>query len=86
MSIFETVLVFVVIPLVIYLVIAGLSMLSKKYPGTAPRHYDLRSQWTHRPVLWSAVDEVTTHGHHSGQAALPAAPADLIGGTASGKW
>jgi hypothetical protein len=85
-SILETVLIFGVIPAAIYAVIAVLSVLGKKYAGTAPVHYDLRSQWTHEPVLWSAVDEVTTHAHHSGHAAIAAAPADLIGGTASGKW
>jgi hypothetical protein len=85
-SILETVLIFGVIPAAIYAVIAALSVLGKKYAGTAPVHYDLRSRWTHEPVLWSAVDEVTTHAHHSGHAAIEAAPADLIGGTASGKW
>lgn len=86
MSILETVLIFVAIPVVIHLVIAGLSMLSRRDPNRPPAHYDLRSEWTHAPVLWSAVDEKITHAHHSGHAALPAAPADLIGGTASGKW
>lgn len=85
MSILETVLIFGVIPLVIYLVISFLSTRGKPYAGTAPAHFDLRAHWSHEPVLWSAVDEVTTHGHH-GHHELTAAPQDLIGGSASGKW
>jgi hypothetical protein len=85
-SILETVLIFVVLPTAITAVVAALSMLGKKYAGTAPTHYDLRAPWTHEPVLWSAADEVTTHTHHGGHAAIEAAPANLIGGTASGKW
>jgi hypothetical protein len=78
-------LVFGVIPLGIYLILAFLSTRGKPYAGTAPKHYDLRAQWTHEPVLWSAVDEITTHTHH-GLHELMAAPQDTIGGSASGKW
>lgn len=85
MSILETLLIFGGIPLAIYLILAFLSTRGKPYAGTAPKHYDLRGQWTHEPVLWSAVDEVTTHAHH-GHRELTAAPRDMIGGSASGKW
>ena len=85
-SLLETVLIFVVIPVAVWGLLGAASMLGKRYAGTAPAHYDLRAHWTHEPVLWSAVDEVTTHAHHSGHAAIEAAPANLIGGTASGKW
>ncbi|NKY49182.1 aa3-type cytochrome oxidase subunit CtaJ [Nocardia vermiculata] len=91
MSILETVLIFLGIPLVIYAVIAGLSFLGKPLPGEKPVHYDLGKKWTSAPVLWSATDEVTlsvaqaahaSHGHH---AAIESG-ADLIGGRASGKF
>ncbi|AQA25960.1 hypothetical protein BTZ20_3769 [Rhodococcus sp. MTM3W5.2] len=53
--------------------------------GTTPAHYSLDEEWTHKPVLWSAVDEVTV-GHHGGHAAIESGSADLIGGSASGRW
>ncbi|MET7767272.1 hypothetical protein [Nocardia sp. NPDC005366] len=91
MSILETVLIFVGIPLVIYGAIAGLSYLGKPLAGDKPAHFDLGQKWTQPPVLWSATDEVTGHGHHTeashgGHAAIEAAEADLIGGRASGKF
>lgn len=91
MSILETVLIFVGIPLVIYGVIAGLSFLGKPLAGEKPAHYDLGQQWTAAPVLWSATDEVTGSGHHDSgshgsHAAIESADADLIGGRASGKF
>ncbi len=87
MSILETTLIFVGIPVVIIAIIGALSFLAKPLPGDKPEHYSLDKQWTHKPVLWSAVDEVTTRpGHHGGHAAIPAGSADLIGGSASGKW
>ncbi|KAA8887587.1 hypothetical protein F3087_18155 [Nocardia colli] len=93
MSILETVLVFLGIPLVIYLAIAGLSYLGKPLAGEKPAHYDLGQQWTAAPVLWSATDEVTSTGHHDSagsshghHAAIEATKAELIGGRASGKF
>ncbi|MFI5778733.1 hypothetical protein [Nocardia sp. NPDC051570] len=91
MSILETVLIFVGIPLVIYAVIAGLSFLGKPLPGEKPVHYNLGDKWTADPVLWSATDEVTGSGHHAesshgDHAAIESAQADLIGGRASGKF
>ncbi|MBJ8342377.1 hypothetical protein JGU71_26140 [Antrihabitans sp. YC3-6] len=86
MSILETTLIFGGIPLLVIAVVGGLSYLSNPIPGKHPEHYDLGKSWTHAPVLWSATDEVTSHGHHGGHAAIAAAPADLIGGKGSGKW
>ncbi|MCM6777674.1 hypothetical protein NDR87_29540 [Nocardia sp. CDC159] len=92
MSILETVLIFVGIPLVIYAVIAGLSYLGKPLPGEKPVHYNLGDKWTADPVLWSATDEVTGSGHghadpaHGSHAAIESARVDLIGGRASGKF
>lgn len=90
MSILETALIFVGIPGVIYGVIAGLSFLSKPYPGDKPAHYTLGEKWTADPLLWSATDEVTAFGHHeiphSTHAAIESAESNLIGGRASGKF
>ncbi|GAA4475511.1 hypothetical protein GCM10023094_13100 [Rhodococcus olei] len=87
MSILETTLIFVGIPVVVTAIIAGLSYLAKPVAGDTPEHYSLDKEWTHKPVLWSAVDEVTTRpGHHGGHAAIEAGSADLIGGSASGRW
>ncbi|MFF0814464.1 hypothetical protein ACFYVR_04790 [Rhodococcus sp. NPDC003318] len=89
MSILETTLIFVGIPVVVTAIIAGLCYLAKPVPGDTPSHYSLDKEWTHEPVLWSAVDEVTTRpGHHDGghHAAIEAGSADLIGGSASGRW
>ncbi|MBF6133123.1 hypothetical protein IU501_08930 [Nocardia otitidiscaviarum] len=92
MSILQTVLIFVGIPLAIYLVIAGLSFLGKPLPGKKPEHFELGDTWTQGPVLWSATDEVTGAGHHDtaeshgNHAAIESADADLIGGRASGKF
>ena len=83
-SILETTLIYVGIPLVIYLIIAGVSMaLGKPIAGTHPAHYELGDKWTREPVLWSAVDEVTTHGHHDAHAEDGES---LIGGSAHGRW
>lgn len=91
MSILETVLIFVGIPLVIYAVIAGLSYLGKPLPGEKPVHFNLGDKWTAGPVLWSATDEVTVYGHHiadhsHGTHAAVESGAELIGGRASGKF
>ena len=86
-SILETTLIFVGIPVVVIAVIAGLCYPAKRDPSPKPPRYTLDKKWTHEPVLWSAVDEVTTRpGHHGGHAAIEAGSADLIGGSASGRW
>ncbi len=84
MSLLETVLLFVALPAGIYLIIAGLSFLGKPNAGTAPKHFNLGDEWTRKPVLWSATDEVIGHGHH-GHGAHELS-ADVIGGRASGGW
>ncbi|WP_330232553.1 hypothetical protein OHA40_08705 [Nocardia sp. NBC_00508] len=92
MSILETVLIFVGIPLVIYGVIAGLSFLGKPLPGEKPVHFALGQKWTQSPVLWSATDEVTISGHHIAEtshgqhAAIESTEVELIGGRASGRF
>ncbi|MEU5843823.1 hypothetical protein [Rhodococcus sp. NPDC047139] len=90
MSILETTLIFVGIPLLIVLVFGGLSFVMSKYPGSTPSDdpYTLDRKWEHEPLLWTATDESThpwkyPHAGH-GHAALTSA--ELIGGTASGKW
>lgn len=88
MSILETTLIFVGIPLLIVVVFGGLSYVLSKYPGPVPADnpYTLDQKWEHQPLLWTATDESThpwKYSHH-GHAAAPSA--ELIGGTASGKW
>ncbi len=87
MSILETVLIYVGIPVLVFAILAGLTFALSKGPiaGKHPAHYQLGERWTHAPVLWSAVDEVTTSGHHGGHAALTSG-AELIGGRANGRW
>ncbi|MBC2587078.1 aa3-type cytochrome oxidase subunit CtaJ [Rhodococcus aetherivorans] len=87
MSILETTLIFVAIPVAIIVILGVFSVFTKPVPGTRPAAYKLGDKWDHDPMLWSAVDEVTTHGHHGGHHELVAgAPVDPIGGRASGKW
>jgi hypothetical protein len=87
-SILETTLIFVGIPLLIILVFAGLSLTGQRYPGPVPSDnaYTLGQKWEYEPVLWTATDEVTRPGHHAHHGHVVGNPADLIGGTASGKW
>ncbi len=96
-SILETVAIFAGIPLGIYLIIAGLSYLGKPLPGEKPVHFDMSQKWTSAPVLWSATDEITGHGHsydagesshgsHVAFDALESPKEALIGGRASGKY
>lgn len=68
---------FVAIPLLIVLILAGL-IFSGKNPH--PATYKLSEPWTHDPVLWTAVDERVGghHGHASHEL--------KVGGGASGKW
>ncbi|NLE78981.1 MAG: hypothetical protein GX610_05255 [Rhodococcus sp.] len=87
MSILETVLIFVGAPLGITAFFAGMSYVGKKNPGPVPPAFHLGEKWTHEPVLWSAVDEVTVPaGHHGGHHAITAGSQTLIGGSAHGKW
>lgn len=84
-SILETTLIFVGIPLLVVLILAGMGRIGPKYTAPDPAEYKLGDKWEHEPVLWSAVDEVTGHGHHGGHGHAGSAT-ELIGGTASGKW
>ncbi|MFD6859701.1 hypothetical protein ACFWCF_20480 [Rhodococcus sp. NPDC060090] len=88
MSILETTLIFVGIPLLIVLVFAAFSWTAPRKPGPAASDnpYRLGDEWQHGALLWSATDEVTPHGRHAHHGHAAGAPADLIGGTASGKW
>ncbi|MBJ8346765.1 hypothetical protein [Antrihabitans sp. YC2-6] len=84
MSILETSLIYVGIPAVVTAIIASACfLLSRPIAGTHPAHFSLGDRWTREPVLWSATDEVTTHGHHGHSAGMAE---DLIGGSAHGKW
>lgn len=86
-SILETVLIFVGIPVVVIALVGAIAMRGKPVAGTRPARYNLGEQWTHAPMLWSATDEVTTAGHHGGgHAAIEAGSTDLIGGRAHGRW
>jgi hypothetical protein len=82
-SILETVLIFVGIPVLVIAVLGLMTITVRRSPNALPAEYRLGERWTYGPVLWSATDEATTHSHHSAHAA---AGADLIGGSASGKW
>ncbi|KAA0022892.1 aa3-type cytochrome oxidase subunit CtaJ [Antrihabitans cavernicola] len=87
MSILETVLIFVLIPVVVIAFVGAIAMRGKPVAGTRPAHFDLGSRWTHAPMLFSATDEITVSGHHGGgHAAIEAGSADLIGGRAHGRW
>ena len=84
MSILETTLIYVGIPLAVSAVIAVVSMSTgKPIAGTHPAHYELGDKWTREPVLWSPVDEHVTHGHHGAHADDGES---LIGGSAHGRW
>lgn len=85
-SILETTLLFGVIPVVAIIVVGAWNMARAKPNNPSPKPYKLGEPWDRAPILWSATDEITSSGHHGGHAELEAAPADLIGGTASGKW
>ena len=64
--------------------VAALVFLIYRRKGDQPARYTLSQQWTHAPILWSAVDEVVPgggHGHHGGHGE------DVtVGGGASGRW
>lgn len=86
-SILETTLIYVGIPVVIIAVMGALCYPAPRDPSPRPARYTLDKKWTRQPVLWSAVDEVTVRpGQHGAHAAIAAGSADLIGGSASGRW
>lgn len=79
-SVIETILVFVVIPAVIYGLLGVLSMRSKF--AATPR-YRPGQEWDHPPVWWSAnpqgLDTTRTHADAGDEEATP------VGGS-SGSW
>lgn len=84
MSIVETVLTFVVIPVAVIAVVGVLSMMSKPLKA-AP--YKMGDKWPYGPIWWSAVDEHGHGGHHGGHGSGHGhAEATPIGGSASGTW
>jgi len=86
-TVIETIATILGVGLGIHAVIAGLSQFSKGRPK--PAAYDLGQVWTRGPLLWTAVDEVVAAGAHHGNggpAARDGAPAELIGGRASGRY
>ena len=83
MNILETLLLFVGIPVLVIGSLGLLTMRLNPIAGKHPSHFSLGDPWTHGPLLWTAVDEVTTTGHHGGH---DEAHGNLIGGRANGKW
>ncbi|MCW4353485.1 hypothetical protein ONR57_09270 [Hoyosella sp. YIM 151337] len=77
----ETVLLFVVIPAVIYILLAVPPMLKKPI---RPEPYTLGDPWPYGPVWWSAVDE-HGHGGHGGHGHRDEST-QPIGGSASATW
>lgn len=76
---------FVVIPAVIYLILAVPPMMKKPL---RPEPYKLGDPWPYGPVWWSAVDEHEHlgHGGHGGHAHRAESGAHPIGGSASATW
>lgn len=68
---------FVGIPLLIVLILAGLIWSHK---GKHPATYKMSDPWTHEPILWAAVNERVGAGHGHGHDEFK------VGGGASGKW
>jgi hypothetical protein len=76
-SLLEIHAVFVGIPLSL---VAVLSLLIWSHKGPHPATYTMSDEWTHEPILWSAVDEsIGSHGGHGSEEFT-------VGGGASGKW
>ena len=77
MSVLEVHALFVGIPLLLVLILAALIW---SHQGPHPASYKMSESWTHKPILWAAVDERigNHHGHESEEL--------TIGGGASGKW
>lgn len=92
MTIAETALIYAGIPVLATVVIATASVFTaKKRPR--PAEYRVGQPWNREPLLWTAADEVvpaaahaSAHGHGAHAAAIEAGPADLIGGSASGRF
>jgi hypothetical protein len=81
----ETILVFAVIPLVIYGAV-GLATLRAKFAGT-PR-YRSGQPWEHPPMWWSANPEGlgAAHEHAGVQNTVPSSTSSTARGGASGNW
>ncbi|UYP20426.1 hypothetical protein OED52_07865 [Rhodococcus sp. Z13] len=88
MSILETTLIFVGIPLLTIVVLGGLAFVQSKYAGPIPSDhpYTLDRKWEYGPLLWTATDESTHPWKYPHHGHAVATSAELIGGTASGKW
>lgn len=86
MSVLETVLVYVLIPVGTLAVVGLLTM--TRGMGSRPR-YRSGQPWDHAPVWWSANPEGVGVSHHPGAPQLNAgasAPASTVGGGARGTW
>ena len=79
LSVWETVLFYLVAPLGIMVVLAIWGMTSQIVKH---RRYTLGQKWTGGPVWWAAVDE-SLWQHHGHGAAIEGGAS---GGAASGKW
>ena len=79
MTVWETLLIYLVAPLGITVIIAIWGLTS-----WVPKHtyYKLGEKWTGEPVWWAAVDEAPWRAHSGGRAV----EAGVSGGAASGKW
>ncbi|MFI5613334.1 hypothetical protein [Amycolatopsis sp. NPDC051903] len=85
MNVVETILVYAVIPLAIYLVV-GAATLRKKFSGT-PR-YRPGQPWEYPAMWWTANPDGVGAGHHhavESEAVVPAGAPTAAGG-ARGKW
>jgi hypothetical protein len=85
-SVAETVLVYVLIPVGALAVLALITMAPRL--GKRPR-YRSGQPWEHAPVWWSANPEGVGTAHHSSVPQLTAGssdPASTVGGGARGTW
>jgi hypothetical protein len=76
-SVLEIHALFVGIPLLLVIILVAM-IWSGRNPH--PPTYKMSEQWTHEPILWTAVDERVGDAHGHGSDAL------TVGGGASGKW
>ncbi len=79
MTIWETLLIYLVVPLGITIVIAIWGLISWR---PEPTYFTLGQKWTGGTVWWAALDEAPwrAHGHAT------AIGSGVSGGAASGKW
>ncbi|RJQ92331.1 aa3-type cytochrome oxidase subunit CtaJ [Amycolatopsis panacis] len=83
MNVVETILVYAVIPLAIYLVV-GAATLRKKFSGT--QRYRPGQPWEYPAMWWTGNPEGVGAAHGAGaETAVPAGTATAAGG-ARGKW